>query len=107
MIIDTYYGEVKQGYVAGSADGIVTVFGEPASRKIWVLNAQTMAVEQIITSLKNGHYLSMDLDPNKEYLVIARDYNKEYEPFAWDFVKPATDITVSEQLALWQSWQTI
>lgn len=98
---------LHSGYIAGANDGIVTVAGKPASRKIWLLNAQTMAVEQITTSLKNGHYILMGLDPNKEYLVMARDYKKEFEPFVWDYVIPATDLTISEQQALWQSWQTI
>lgn len=94
------------GYIAGSADGIVTVQGKPASRKIWIMDAKTMAVERIVTSLKNGRYLFVGLDPTKEYLVMARDYKKEYEPFVWDYVKPADDLTIDEQQALWQSWQT-
>lgn len=94
------------GYIAGSADGIVTVQGKPASRKIWLLDAQTMALEQVITSLNNGHYMFLGLDPAKEYLVMARDFKKEYEPFVWDYVKPADDLTIAEQQALWQSWQT-
>lgn len=106
MIIDIYYGEVKPGYIAGSGDGIVTVKGAPASRKIWLLDANTMAVEKIIASLQNGHYIFMDLDPDKHYLVMARDYKKEYEPFVWDYVQPADDLTIDEQQALWQSWQT-
>ncbi|WIF21954.1 hypothetical protein [Shewanella phage vB_SbaS_Y11] len=39
--------------------------------------------------------------------MMVRDYKREYEPFAWDYVKPANDLTVTEQLALWQSWQSI
>lgn len=93
------------GYIAGSADGIVTVQGKPASRKIWLLDATTMAVERVVTSLKNGHYMFLGLDPAKEYLVMVRDYKKEFEPFAWDFVKPADDLTIDEQQTLWQSWQ--
>lgn len=93
------------GYIAGSADGIVTVQGKPAERKIWLLDAQTMAVEQVVTSLKNGHYLFMGLDPAREYLVMARDYKKEYEPFVWDYVKPANDLTIDEQQAMWAGWQ--
>lgn len=93
------------GYIAGSGDGIVTVKGLPASRKIWLLNAQTVAVEQVITSLKNGHYIFLGLDLTKEYLVMVRDYKRELEPFAWDYVKPADDLTVAEQQALWQTWQ--
>lgn len=94
------------GYIAGTNDGIVTVAGKPESRKIWLLDAQTMAVERVVTSLKNGRYLFAVLDPDKEYLVIVRDYKKEYEPFVWDYVKPANDLAVTEQQALWQSWQT-
>lgn len=93
------------GYIAGANDGIVTVQGKPASRKIWLLNAQTMAVEQVVTSLKNGHYMFLGLDASKEYLVIVRDFKKEFEPFAWDYVKPADDLTIDEQQALWATWQ--
>ena len=93
------------GYIAGSSDGIVTVQGKPASRKIWLLNVQTMAVEQVITSLKNGHYIFLGLDLTKEYLVMVRDYKRELEPFAWDYVKPADDLTIDEQQAIWQTWQ--
>lgn len=92
------------GYIAGSGDGIVTVLGKPASRKIWLLNAQTMAVEQVVTSLQNGHYLFMGLDPAKQYLVMVRDYKKELEPFAWDYVKPADDLTIAEQQAMWATF---
>ena len=94
------------GYIAGSGDGIVTVQGKPASRKIWLLNAQTMAIEQFVTSLKNGHYAFFGLDPAKKYMMVVRDYKKEFEPFAWDYVIPADDLTNDEQQALWQSWQT-
>lgn len=94
------------GYIAGSGDGIVTVAGKPESRKIWLLNAQTLAVEQVITSLKNGHYMFLGLDPDKRYLVMVRDYKKEYEPFIWDDVTPADDLTIDEQMALQASWQT-
>lgn len=92
------------GYIAGANDGIVTVQGKPASRNIWLLNAQSMAVEQAVTSLKNGRYLFLGLDPAKEYLVMARDYKKEFEPFAWDYVKPADDLTIGEQQALWATF---
>lgn len=94
------------GYVAGSGGGIVTVRGKPSSRRIWLLDAQSLAVEQVVTSLPNGHYLFMGLNPAREYTVMARDYKKEYEPFVWDYVKPADDLTIDEQQALWASWQT-
>lgn len=101
-----FFGTNFAGYIAGTNDGIVTVVGKPARRDIWLLNAQTMAVVQVVTSLPNGHYMFMGLDASKEYLVMVRDYKKEFEPFAWDYVKPATDISAAEQQALWQTWQT-
>lgn len=94
------------GYIAGAGDGIVTVAGKPASRKIWLLNAQNLAVERVITSLKNGHYMFLGLDLDKKYMVMVRDYKKEYEPFVWDDVTPADDLTIGEQMALQVSWQT-
>lgn len=94
------------GYIAGSGDGIVTVQGKPSSRKIWLLDAKTMAVEQVIVSLKNGHYMFLGLNSSTEYLVMVRDYKKEFEPFAWDYVKPADDLTIDEQMTLQATWQT-
>lgn len=112
MTIGIYYGQLSVGYIAGANDGIVTVQGKPASRKIWLLNAQTLAVEQVITSLKNGHYLFMGLDPtkNKKYMVMVRDLppnnvDQRFEPFVWDYVTPADDLTIDKQQAMWQSWQ--
>ena len=100
------YPTTTKSYIAGTGNGIVTALQEPVSRKIWLLDAETLVVERVINSLDNGHYLFMDLDENKEYLVMVRDYKKELEPFCWDYVKPADDLTVAQQQALWQSWQT-
>lgn len=99
-------GTSRAGYIAGAGDGIVTVQGKPAKRDIWLLNAQTLAVEQVITSLQNGHYMFTGLDTDKRYLVMARDYANEFEPFVWDQVKPADDLTIAEQQLLQASWQT-
>lgn len=96
----------KDGYIAGGGNGIVTVQGKSASRKIWLLNAQSLAVEAAQWSLNNGHYAFFGLDPDKRYLVMLRDFKKEFEPFVWDYVQPADDLTIDEQQALWQSWQT-
>lgn len=93
------------GYIAGANDGIVTVQGKPASRKITLLNARTLGVEAAQWSLSNGHYMFLGLNPSMEYLVMVRDHKRELEPFAWDYVKPANDLTVAEQQALWATWQ--
>ena len=92
------------GYIAGSGKGIVTVAEQPAARKIYLLNAVSLAVERVQMSLNNGHYAFFGLDDSKEYLILARDYKREYEPFAWDYVKPADDLTVDEQQAMWASF---
>ena len=94
------------GYVAGTADGIVTINGVVAKRDIVVLDAVDLSVVQRSQSFSNGHYLLNNLDPSKQYLIMARDYNKEYEPAVWDYVTPATDLTLQQQQELWQSWQT-
>lgn len=93
------------GYIAGANDGIVTIAGKPAARRIHLLNVQTLGVISTQVSLKNGHYAFFGLNLDDEYLIMVRDHKKEYEPFAWDYVKPADDLTIDEQQAMWASWQ--
>lgn len=98
------------GYIAGSGDGIVTIQSKPKSRPIFLYESKggtrppKLLAQQ--ASLANGRYLFRGLDVNKKYLVMARDHKEQYEPVAWDFVSPATDLTLVEQQALWTSWQT-
>lgn len=94
------------GYIAGRDDGIVTVNGRPASREIWLMSLKERRIIRSTWSNKQGHYLIRHLDPAGEYLLMVRDYTRNYEPFCYDYVKPATDLTVAEQHALWESWQT-
>lgn len=107
MILDLKIGWSSEGYIAGTADGIVTVGGQPASREILVLDAESLTIEQRYKSLKSGHYLIVGLDLNKRYLVMCRDYNRDYEPCVYDYVQPAADLAVEEQRQLWESWQTL
>ena len=94
------------GYIAGTADGVITVNGVAVKRDIVILDAVDLSVVQSSQSFSNGHYLLNSLDPSKQYLVMARDYNKEYKPAVFDYVTPATDLTIQQQQELWQSWQT-
>lgn len=96
----------QAGYIAGTADGIVTVQSKPAAREILLMDANSRDYQFVgrVWSDDNGHYMFTDLYPDKQYLIMARDYNKEYEPFAYDYVAPATDITPTEQHALRESW---
>lgn len=101
-----YFGD---GYIAGTGDGIVTVNGQSAIRPIYLFEfvdyVAPILVAKIFSDSK-GRYLFKNLDTTKQYLIMARDYNKEYEPAVWDYVTPATDLTVAQQQELWQSWQT-
>lgn len=98
---------IKQGYIAGAGDGIVTVRAIPARRELLIMDANDKDYKFIgrIWSHPSGHYMFNNLDPSKEYLVIARDYKKEFEPFAYDYVKPSIDLTPGEQGVLRESWQ--
>lgn len=100
-----YAGSIAEGYIAGSGDGIVTALGNPASRKIWLFNAETMVIQQATVSLPSGHYIFIGLDVSKRYLVMVRDYKKELEPSCFDNVKPADDLTIEQQQTMWSSWQ--
>ncbi|PID63442.1 MAG: hypothetical protein CR974_02005 [Gammaproteobacteria bacterium] len=95
----------RAGYIAGAADGIVTIAGNGARRQIACWNAGTLAPEKLVWSTAQGHYLLDDLDPEERYLVIGRDYKFEYPPVGYDGVPPATSLSVSEQRQLWETWQ--
>lgn len=106
QVIDCFYLPEHTGYVAGTQDGIVTVGGKPASRKIYVLDAVTLQWLQTAKSTASGNYLITGLDPSKRYIVMCRDYKQDYEPCVYDYVSPSTDLTLAEQMELWQSWQS-
>lgn len=105
MLFRLYSKSDGEAYIAGAGAGIVTALGLPSSRGIYLFEAQTLSLKQVVRSLDNGHYIFTGLDPTKQYLVMVRDYKRELEPFAWDYVKPADDLTFIEQKALWQTWQ--
>ena len=107
--------DLGSGYIAGSGDGIVRVSGVPASRWVYLfmLSDVNPPFELLHgqVSLKNGHYLFNNIDPSRQYLVMCRDLppngtEQRYEPAVFDYVTPATDLTLQQQQELWQSWQT-
>lgn len=108
MIITPYISRATHhgiAYIAGSEDGIVSINAQPVQREIILFDARDLNIVDRTTSLKNGHYLFMGLDPNKRYLIMCRDYEQQYEPCVYDHVQPATDLTLAEQQQLWESWQ--
>lgn len=102
IIDDAIFALTNAHYIAGSGDGIVTVQGQPASRVVYLLDAKTLSVLRHTTSLSNGRYVILNLDPEREYMIMARDHKKEFEPFCWDYVKPAGDLTLDKLRAILQ-----
>lgn len=80
-----------KGYIAGQADGIVTVDGQPASRRVYLFVLPTMECIADTWSKPDGSYRFDRLDSDKEYMMVARDYKKQYEPVSYDFIKPYVD----------------
>ena len=109
-LVHTVEPALGMGYIAGTGDGVVTLDGIPARRLILlyeILSREKLVLVRRTFSLSNGHYMFKRLDASKKYLVMVRDFKKQFEPCAWDYVTPATDLTIDEQQALWQSWRTI
>ncbi|MCP1659349.1 hypothetical protein [Neisseria perflava] len=77
-----------EGYIAGENEGIVTVGGEPAERRIFLLDRKKMSCVRDVWSGEDGAYVFERLNPAVEFLMVAIDHKKQYEPVAYDFVKP-------------------
>lgn len=84
-----FYG--GRGYIAGQAEGIVTVNGNPASRRIYLFVRPQMVCVADQWSKDDGSYRFDRLNENLEYLMVGTDYKKQYEPVSYDFVKPYVD----------------
>ncbi|WP_246827763.1 hypothetical protein [Neisseria sp. HMSC064E01] len=89
MFADPVYG--GRGYIAGEAEGIVTVGGQPAERKILLFERRNFKVIRTQWSKADGSYRFDYLNPNKEFLMVALDHKKQYEPVSYDFIKPFVD----------------
>ena len=79
------------GYIAGEAEGIVTVNGQPASRRIYLFARPRMECIADTWSKNDGSYRFDRLKEDEEYLMVATDYKKQYEPVSYDFIKPHVD----------------
>lgn len=80
-----------RGYIAGEAEGIVTVNGQPASRRIYLFARPKMECIADTWSKADGSYRFDRLKEDEEYLMVATDYKKQYEPVSYDFIKPFVD----------------
>lgn len=102
MIAKIYIEPPFGGYVAGTGAGIASIDGQGTIALVIAFEALTLQVVQSTWSLGNGHYLLRGLDPNGRYMIVGRDPSQNYEPAAYDNVRPANDLSLTEQEALWQ-----
>lgn len=79
------------GYIAGEAEGIVTVGGQPADRRIYLFSRLRMECIADTWSKADGSYRFDRLKEDEEYLMVATDHKKQYEPVSYDFIKPYVD----------------
>lgn len=86
VFADPIYG--GRAYIAGDAEGIVSVGGQPAERKILLFERQYFKVIRSQWSKPDGTYRFDFLNPDKEFLMVALDHKKQYEPVSYDFIKP-------------------
>lgn len=92
-----YFGN---GAIGGTGAGLVTAADNPASKPVYLFDAQNMTLLKTQRSQANGQYLFRALNADKKYLIMVRDDNHGYEPFAWDWVTPDTTLTAEQQLEL-------
>lgn len=83
-------------FVAGTGDGIVTVSGKGAKRRIIAYDQVTRRAVSHTYSAPDGRYILRHLKPDGLYLIMARDVTG-YNPVAWDNITPSTDWSVQQQ----------
>ncbi len=98
---------INNGFFAGMDDGIATLDDKAIARNIVVFNAKTLTVVWHGASFENGRYMVQGLEQDVEYILMIRDYKKDKEMFGYDYIKPSTELTVTEQVQLWQQWQAV
>lgn len=79
----------RNGYIAGTGAGIVTVGGVAASRKIHVYDVATGILLATTASASDGTYRVDGLDPARKVRVIAVDRDFIYNAVIRDSIKPA------------------
>lgn len=76
------------GFIAGTGKGIVTVDGQPSSRRVYLFEQSLMTCLDDMWSNENGEYRFSNLSDEFRYMVLARDYTGKYLPVSVDNVIP-------------------
>ena len=76
------------GFIAGTGKGVVTIDGQPTSRRVYLFEQSTMDCLGDMWSNDNGEYRFSNLSDKFRYMVLARDYTGKYSPVSVDNVIP-------------------
>lgn len=76
------------GFIAGTGKGVVTVDGQPSSRRVYLFEQSSMTCIDDMWSNDNGEYRFRNLSDKFRYMVLARDYTGKYSPVSVDNVIP-------------------
>ena len=76
------------GFIAGTGKGVVTVDGQPSSRRVYLFEQSSMTCIDDMWSNDNGEYRFSNLSDKFRYMVLARDYTGKYSPVSVDNVIP-------------------
>lgn len=76
-------------FIASGTSNIVTVEDQPAERRVFLHEQQTMQLVDMMWSNSDGTYRFDNLDSDCEYVLIGLDNpDSNYRPQAWDKLKP-------------------
>ena len=77
------------GFFSSGLTVIVTVDNQPAVRKVFVLEQQSLRFVASTWSDTDGTWRINGLNPNREYIIMSLDnHDSNYRPVAWDKRKP-------------------
>lgn len=76
------------GFIAGTGKGVVTVDGQPSSRRVYLFDQSSMTCLADMWSNDNGEYRFSNLSGKFRYMVLAIDYTGKYSPASVDNVIP-------------------
>lgn len=68
--------------------GIVTVLGQPASRKVRCYDLDSGRLAAEVWSTPNGDYTIQRLMAGRRYCVIAHDHTEQYNAAIADLIEP-------------------
>jgi hypothetical protein len=84
--VPRHFDAVKAGHAV--ITGTVKVMGQPARRRVYLLDRRSAKVVGITWSNDAGQYDFVGLNPNLPYIVVCDDYTQTYNAGVADWVSP-------------------